>query len=156
VLVADYGNHRIQELPSLGRDGAAMLLGVGLLQKPDCVALTSTETAIVVQQSDVTNPLVVLARNGASILRVLPVLPDMIGQDWAWGLAVSRSGVVAVSTCEKDWVFVCDVGGQWKRKIDVAGYARGVAFDSRERLVVIEIGMVYEYMQSDYEVHPGF
>ena len=139
VLVADEGNNRIQEVANLGRAGTATLLGVELLRNPTCVAFTPWEDAIVVRQERGPNRIVVLARDGKSILRVLPISTDDPGG--CCGLAVSRSGVVAAGANGQQWVLVCSVGGEWKRKIDTTQlpalpeYLCGVAFDSQERLI---------------------
>ena len=137
IFVADHNNHRIQEVPRLGRGGAATLLGVGLVQQPHSVALTPGEDGVVVRQNGGTNRVVVLARDGASILRVLLTTADMT--DGYWGLAVSRSGVVAGADSEQPWLVVSSGGGEWKRTIDAAALGsplgvHGAAFDARERL----------------------
>ena len=144
VLIADWGNHRIQEVANLGRAGTATLLGVGLLLQPAYTAFTPSEDAIIVRQLGGPNRIVVLARDGTSILRVLPIsADDPIG---LFGLAVSRSGVVAAGANNQQWVLVCSVGGEWKRKIDTAqlpalpANLRGVAFDSQERLITCSHG----------------
>ena len=115
------------------------LLGVGLLHHPYYVALTPSEDGIVVRQQSDDGHIVVLARNGRSILRVLATYADLT--QGYFGLAVTRSGVVAAGAENERWVFVCDVGGEWKRRIDrtqlpdLPAKLYGVGFDSQERLI---------------------
>ena len=57
---------------------------------------------------------------------------------------MSRSGVVAVGAHGNGWVWVCSVGGEWKRKIESAalpsplGACYGAAFDAQERVVTCD------------------
>ena len=109
IIVADFGNDRLQEVPALGR-GTATLLGVGLLQRPFLVALTAAEDALVVRQSGGTNRVVVLARDGRSLLRVLLTVDDVApGHEGHVGLAVSRDGVVAAADWSQQKIVLCDV-----------------------------------------------
>ena len=141
VIVADFRNNRLQELPDLGRAGTATLLGVGLLQIPFAVALTPAEDALVVRQEGGTNRVVVLARDGSAILRVLLTKDDVAyAHTGHYGLAVSRSGVMAAADCGQQKIMLRSVGGEWKRTVDAAllggplGSVRGAAWDSQERL----------------------
>ena len=137
ILVADYANNRLQELRRLGHE-APTLLGVGLLQSPLCVAVTRDEDAVVVRQDGGSNRVVVLARDGCSLLRVLLTSADVA--HGYHGLSVSRSGVVAAADYGQRAVVVCGVDGTWKRTIDAAalgsplGRVYGAGFDSREQL----------------------
>ena len=83
------------------------------------------------------NHVVVLARDGKSILRVLLTDSDVQGYH---GLTVSPSGVVAMADYSKTRLVVCSLGGVWKRTIDAGAIGvalsstYGVAFDAQERL----------------------
>ena len=136
-----FTNAWLQEVARLGR-GPATLLAAGLVQDPRAVALTPTEDALVVRQDGGANRVLVLTRDGSAIVRVLLTTADMAQ---GHGLAVSRSGVVAVpDTNGKQQVVVVSVDGAWKRSIDAAvlgsplGNVCGAAFDSREQLVVCD------------------
>ena len=94
IIVADSGNDRLQEVARLGR-GPATLLAAGLVQDPMAVALTPTEDALVVRQEGGANRVLVLTRDGSAIVRVLLTAAEVT--HGYHGLAVSRSGVVAVS-----------------------------------------------------------
>ena len=137
IIVADCVNDRLQEVAHLGR-GPATLLAAGLVQGPRAVALTPTEDALVVRQQGGANRVLVLTRDGSAIVRVLLTTADVAYG--YFGLAVSRSGVVAVPVFSKQQVVVVSVDGAWKRSIDAAvlgsplGNVYGAAFDSREQI----------------------
>ncbi len=143
VFVADYINNRIQALPDLGRAGTATQLGTGGLQGPMCAALTRAEDAIVVRQQG-TNRVVVVARSGGAVLRVLLTAAD-VTYGFS-GVAVSSCGVVAAPDHRKMAIVVCSVDGAWKRTIPAAllgGQLQnpcGAAFDSRDRLWLCDQG----------------
>ena len=126
----------------LGSDESATVLAVGLVQNPTAVAMTPAEDVIIVRQNGGTNRVVVLSREGRSLLRV-PLTTADVATGY-WGLAVSRSNVVAVPDFSKNKVVVCSLSGEWKRTIDTAaldsplGQVCGAAFDPRGHLWVCD------------------
>ena len=142
LLVADYGNNRVVEVAQVGRAGTAVVLGAGLVQGPCAVALTPAEDGVIVRQEGGANRVVVLARDGSALVRVLLTTADVTYG--YWGLGVSRSGVVAVPDYVNQSITLCSVDGAWKRTITAAvlasplGVVRGAAFDRDERVWVID------------------
>ena len=142
LLVADCGNHRVVEVAQVGRAGTAVVLGAGLVQRPCAVALTPAEDGVIVRQQGGANRVVVLARDGSALVRVLLTTADV--NSGYCGLGVSRSGVVAVCDYRKQSITLCSVDGAWKRTITAAvlasplGAVCGAAFDRDERVWVID------------------
>ena len=142
LLVADFSNHRVVEVAQVGRAGTAVVLGAGLVQWPRAVALTPAEDGVIVRQDGGANRVVVLARDGSALVRVLLTTADVTYG--CHGLGVSRSGVVAVPDDGKQSITLCSVDGAWKRTITAAvlasplGVVFGAAFDRDERVWVID------------------
>ena len=91
ILVADYSNHRIQEIADSGR-GPAKQLGKGALRGPVAVALSPAQDAVIVRQQGGSHRVVVLSRADGAVLRALLTAADINNSP---GLAVSAAGVVA-------------------------------------------------------------
>ena len=130
IIVADWGNNRLQEVLDRGRSGSARVLGKRL-PAPCFVALTVAEDALVVlqhrpheapgvdSQKQLAWSVVVLARDATCTLRVLLTNMDIIPLDPPPSFRIcgfsTRGGVVAV--LEGSRVVLSDVSGKWKRAI---------------------------------------
>lgn len=126
IIVADFGNNRLQEIASLGEHGDARVLGKELLQGPLAVALTDAEDALIVLED--CRRVVVLSRDAKCILRVLL---DIAGLPRSTITLAVHNDVVTVPRPRS--VVLLDVRGTWKRTMSGATLPIffGVATDQR-------------------------
>ena len=157
IIVADWGNDRLQEVLDCGRTGTARVLGKRLAA-PSYVALTAAEDALIVledrpcdfeggassQRGMPAWRVVVLVRDASCTLRVLLTTTDLPFDPPHLGISgfSIRGDVVAVQ--ERVGVVFADVSGKWIHALHLRqigapapsiarrpGGPYGVGFDTR-------------------------